>query len=288
MNAGVLVVLAAIVISTVISALKRYNFSIIVSITCVFSYIVTYLAATSSPNGITDDLGFMPHDLVDPAHAYTILTSMYTHAGMSHLFFNLLGIVLIGMVLEQRIGTRPYIVLYFLTGLFGSLAFAAVRWGDPNVMAVGASGAIFGIMGAFVRLFPKERFMIFPFPVALPIWVIAAGYLLLQLLLLTGATDIAVEAHIGGLVAGLLLAPLVVKAMPTEAKVPKVVRAPNLGKLAATPELQAMLKRIQDETVPDVKKAWIDHFLSKARCPHCGAPIVVEKGTIRCQKGHLI
>jgi membrane associated rhomboid family serine protease len=288
MNAGVWVVLAAIILSIAISAWKQYNFSIIASIVCVFAYIVTYLAAPSSPFGLTDELGFSPHDLVDPSRAYTILTAMYTHSGMGHLFFNLLGLILIGIVFEQKIGTRPYILLYILTGICGSLAFAALRWTGPSVIAVGASGAIFGIMGGFVRLFPRERFMFFFFPVALPIWVITAGYLVLQLLLIPTGTNVAIEAHIGGLIAGILLAPLVVKLPATQEKVRMVAAAPNLRKLATTPELESMLKRIEAESVPDVKTAWIDHFISKARCPQCGAPIVAGKGTLRCEKGHLI
>jgi membrane associated rhomboid family serine protease len=288
MNVGVWVVLAAIAISIAISAWKQYNFSIIVSIVCVFAYLVTYLAAPSSPSGITDELGFSPHDLVDPSRAYTILTSMYTHGGMGHLFFNLLGLILIGIVFEQKIGTRPYILLYILAGICGSLAFAAFRWTGPNVIAVGASGAIFGVMGGFARLFPRERFMFFPLPVALPIWVIVAGYLLLQLLLIPTAPDVAIEAHIGGLVAGTLLAPLVVKLPIAEEKVKLAAPASNLRKLATTPELISMLKRIEDESVPDVKAAWIDHFISKATCPQCGAPLVAGKGAIRCEKGHII
>lgn len=280
--------LAAIIISIAISAWKQYNFSIIASIVCVFAYIVTYAAAPSSPSEITYELGFSPHDLVDPSRAYTILTSMYTHAGMTHLFFNLLGIILIGVVFEQKIGTRPYILLYILSGLVGTLAFAVFRWTGPTVIAVGASGAIFGILGGFARLFPRERFMFFPLPMALPIWAIVVGYLILQLLLIPTAPDVAVEAHIGGLVAGVLLAPFVVKLPASQGKVKIVASAPNLRKLATTPELKSMLKRIEDENVPDVKKAWIDHFMSKARCPQCGAPIVAGSGTIRCEKGHLI
>jgi membrane associated rhomboid family serine protease len=286
MNAWVWVVLAAIIISIAISAWKQYNFSIIASIVCAFAYIVSYLAAP--PSGITDELGFSPHDLMDPSRAYTILTSMYTHAGMGHLFFNLLGLILIGVVFEQKIGTRPYILLYILTGICGSLAFAAMRWTGPNVIAVGASGAIFGILGGFTRLFPKERFMFFPFPVALPIWALVAGYLVLQLLLIPTAPDIAVEAHIGGLIAGVLFAPLVVRLPAPQGKVKMAASAPNLRKLATSTELKSMLKRIEDETVPDVKQAWIDHFVSKARCPQCGAPIVADKGANRCEKGHLI
>jgi len=288
MNAGVWIVLVAIAVSIIIPAWKQYNFSIIAGVACVFTYIVTYVSAPSSSSGITDALGFSPHDLLDPARAYTILTSMYEHGSVNHLLFNLLGLLLLGVVFEQKIGTRPYILLYILTGICGSLAFAALSWGSPYLIAVGASGAIFGILGGFVRLFPKERFMIFLLPVAMPVWVIVIGFLILQLLLIPTSTNIAVGAHIGGLIAGMLLAPLVVRMPVPEKKVKAPAAVPNLRRLATTPELQTMLKRIEDESVPEVKNAWIDHFLSKAKCPTCGSAIVVGRGTVRCEKGHII
>ena len=277
--------MVAVIVSIVISAWRKLNFSIIAGVTCVLVYIICYAA---SPSSIIDFLGFSPHDLVDPGRSYTLLTSMYTHASLDHLFFNLLGLILIGFVFEQKIGTRPYMLLYLLTGLCGSLAFAALRWSQPDVIAVGASGAIFGILGAFTRLYPRERFMFFFIPVAMPLWVIVVGYLVIQLLLIPTATDIAIEAHIGGLVSGILLAPLVLRLREPQRRVRIITTAPALRKLATTPELQSMLKRIEEETVPDVKKAWTEHFLSKARCPQCGSPIVVRHGSIMCEKGHLI
>ncbi len=285
MNAGVWIVLVAIIVSILLSAWKRLNFSIIAGVTCVLVYIIAYSA---SPSSIIDSLGFSPHDLADPGRSYTLLTSMYTHASLDHLFFNLLGLILIGVVFEQRIGTRPYMLLYLLTGLCGSLAFAALRWSQPGIIAVGASGAIFGILGGFLRLYPRERFMFLFVPVALPLWVIVVGYLVIQLLLIQTATDVAVEAHIGGLISGILLAPLIVRLREPQRRVKIITTAPALRKLATTPELQSMLKRIEDETVPDVKKAWTEHFISRARCPHCGSAIVVRRGTIMCEKGHLI
>lgn len=288
MNAWVLAVLAIIAASIIVSAWKQYNFSIIVSMDCVLTYILMYVAAPSSTPGMIYELGFSPHDLLDPGRVYTVATSMYAHASMTHLFLNLLGIMVFGLVFEQKIGTRPYILLYLLTGLCGTLTFAAARWLGTPVIAVGASGAIFGILGAFARLYPRERFMIILIPVAIPMWGIVVGYLLLQLLLIPTASDIAFEAHIGGLVAGLLLAPLVVRLPSPQRKVTMAISSSALGRLATTSELKMMLKRIEDENVPDVRNAWINHFISKAKCPQCGAPMTIKKGTIKCEKGHLI
>ncbi len=290
MDVGVWVVLAAIVASIAISAWRRLNFSLIVSIVCVFTYIVMIVSAPNLNLGIIDQLGFSPHDLTDVGRLYTVLTSMYTHASLAHLFFNIAGLILIGIILEQRIGTRPYILLYLLSGLAGTLVFAGLRWLGPAVIGVGASGAIFGVMGGFARLYPRERFSLFFLPIPVPVWGVVVGYLVLQLLFLATTPDIAVEAHVGGLVAGMILAPYVTGHATAERVVPKStkVSVEGLRKLAKTPELEAELKRIETETVPDVRKAWVEHFVSKAKCPYCGSPLVMDRGSVRCEKGHLI
>ena len=201
-----------------------------------------------------------------------------------------LGLVFIGMAFEQRIGTRPYILLFFITGLCGTLAFAALNWGNDFIAVVGASGAISGVLGAFARMFPHERMslivMFFPLP-PLPMWVIVAGYIGMQFLFLSGETNIAVEAHIGGLVAGLALAPLVVR-LPLHKRVRKMVSQSALKRLATTPELKSIMRRIEDESIPDVRSAWVEHFLSRAKCPHCGASLKVRKEGIMCERGHML
>ena len=288
MNAGVWLVIVAIVASVAISAWKKYNFSLIASVVCVLTFIVMVVSEPSDYLGIIDQLGFSPHDLTDSARFYTVLTSMYAHASLGHLFFNIVGLIWIGLLFEQRIGTRPYILLYFLSGLAGTMTFAAFRWVGPAVIAVGASGAIFGIMGGFARLYPRERFMLLFFPVPLPLWGIVVGYLLLQIFFLATTPDIAVEAHIGGLVAGMILAPLIVKQRPERSVAKRGIPVAGLRRLATTPALQAELKRIEEETVPDVRRAWIEHFISKAKCPQCGARLVIDKDSVRCERGHLV
>ncbi len=117
MDIWVAIILIAIAVSTAYSAWKQTSFSIIVSATCIFVFMIELIADSSTTGGILSELGFRPGDLTDPARSYTLLTSMYTHAGFSHLFWNLLGLIFIGMMFEQRIGARPFILLYFLSGL---------------------------------------------------------------------------------------------------------------------------------------------------------------------------
>ncbi len=288
MDIWVVAALVVIVASIVYSAWKQTSFAIIASVACVAVVIIGILG----PAGVQDELAFMPHDILDPAREYTLLTSMFMHAGFAHLFLNLLMLVLVGLLFEQRIGTRPFMVLYILAGLIGTLVFAAFRWGDL-VTVVGASGAIMGILGGFARLYPNEKMMFPIVPVPMSIWTMVVIMVLLQLVFILGEARVAVEAHIGGLIAGIVLAPYVVR-LPlgqktsTGAKKVRALSAGHLRKLATTPELKSMLDRIEHEEVPDVRNAWMEHFVSNAKCPECGSRLRIEKDSIVCEKGHIV
>ena len=285
MNIWALVALIVIVAGIAISAWRRIYFTIVASVTCV---LVFALQQVTYPD---DYMAFMPHDLTDPEGVYTILTSMYAHAPLrlGHLLFNVIGLAIIGLVFEQRIGTRPFILLYMLSGLCGTLAFAAYYWNGHAIAVLGASGAISGVLGGFARLYPNER-MVFPFFPAYYMRVITIVFVFvaIQLLLMVGMdSGIAWQSHLGGLAAGILLAPLVIR-FKGESPVKSRVSMLALRKLAVTPELQGILRRIESEEVPDVRKAWVIHFMSKAKCPTCGAPIKITGDAVKCSKGHIL
>lgn len=289
MDIWVAVALVAIVASIAYSAWKQSSFSIIASIACVFVFILSIVADHSGVSDIVYQLSFLPHDLIDPSREYTLLTSMFMHEGFTHIFVNLLMLVLIGLVFEQKIGTRPFIVLYLLSGVVGTLAFAAVRWNEPGLAVVGASGAITGILGGFARLYPNEKMMMFFVPIPLSIWTVVLVFVLIQFVLLFGQFGIAAEAHLGGLVAGVFLAPYVIRLplrQKSRGRVTRPAPVEQLRRLATTPQLRTMLNRIEHEEVPEVRSAWTEHFLSKARCPQCGAGLRVERDSIVCEKGH--
>jgi membrane associated rhomboid family serine protease len=285
MNVWALVALVIIVGGIALSAWRRIYFTIVASVTCV---VVFALQQVTYPD---DYVAFMPHDLTDPERLYTVLTSMYAHhpEHLDHLLFNVLGLALIGLLFEQRIGTRPFILLYLLSGLVGTLAFAAYHWNGPPYAVLGASGAISGVLGGFARLYPNERLSF----IFLPGYPMRAVYVIfifvaIQLVYVTGADfNIAWQSHLAGLAAGILLAPLVIR-IKTDRPVKARVSMLALRKLAVTPELQGILRRIEAEEVPDVRKAWVGHFMSKAKCPTCGAPIKITGDSVRCNKGHIL
>jgi len=279
-------VLVIIVVSIVVSAWKNIYFTLVASVACtiVFAIQLIVYQQETYPN---DWLSFHSHDIVDPANVHTVLTSMYAHASLGHLMFNILGLALIGIAFEQRIGTRPFILLYLISGLVGTLGFAAYYWNDQNVGVLGASGAVSGILGGFARLYPNERmFIIFLPGVPMRAAYVVLVFVVLQLFFLTGS-NVAWQSHLAGLAAGILFAPLAVK-VRSEVKIKRSVSVLALRKLAVTPELQGILRRIESEGVPDVRKAWIGHFMSKAKCPRCGAPVKVNGDLVRCDRGHIL
>ena len=285
--------LVAIFVGTAYSYAKRVNFSLVACGICGFVFAVQVLKGGTwsiMASETSMALAFMPDDLVDPARTYTVLTSMFSHADFGHILLNMLGLAFIGMPFEERIGTRPFIVLYFICGIAGTLVFAAVQWDNPYVAVVGASGAISGVLGAYARMFPNERMSMILMFIPLPpmrIWVIVGLFVLIQTIFAFGATNIAWEAHLGGLAAGILFAPLVVR-LPLHKRVKRMVSLSTLRRLATTPELKSMLRRIESEEIPDVRSAWIEDYLRKARCPSCGAPLKVRKDSVTCERGHTL
>jgi membrane associated rhomboid family serine protease len=290
-----LVVAAVAIIAggLVYSYWKQFSYSLVACACCVLVFGLEVLAPNTTGYLRSDffgDIAFRPHDLTDPGRIHSVITSMYAHAGIYHLFLNVLGLAFIGTIFEQRVGPRPFIIIYLFAGLCGTLLFAGLRWNDAFVAVVGASGAISGVLGAFVRMYPNERMsmilLFFPLP-PMPIWMIVGLFLLLQLVFVAGDMNVAVEAHIGGLVAGMLVSPYIAR-LPLHRRVKRMISLNALRRLARTTELKAILRRIEDEEISDVKSAWIEEFLSKARCPHCGASIKVTRETITCSRGHLL
>lgn len=135
---------------------------------------------------------------------WTLVTSMFLHAGFEHIFFNMLSLFFYGIYLGKIIGEKDLLKLYFTGGISGGILFAAsalfLGIGDPNSPAIGASGAIFALGGALAVLRPNMTVYIVPVPVPLPLWMSVFGFMVL----LSFMPGIAWQDHIGGLIVGAL------------------------------------------------------------------------------------
>ena len=139
------------------------------------------------------------HEIFVDGQVYRFISSMFMHNGAMHIIMNTLSLYFIGQVLEKLFKPLTYLSIYFVTGIFGSLVYLFVT---PAGQAVGASGAIFGIFGALAgfawvhRKTMHDEFMRF---------IRSFGIiLLLNLGMGLAIPEIAMSAHIGGLVTGII------------------------------------------------------------------------------------
>ncbi|MGI9145722.1 MAG: rhomboid family intramembrane serine protease [Chloroflexota bacterium] len=168
--------------------------------------------------------GLVPADVLEalhgndgPAALVTLLTSAFLHAGWLHLLSNLLYLAVFGPPVERRVGVARFGLLYLSSGLVGSLAYLLAQPGSEQP-AVGASGAIAGVIAAHLVLFPGATLgslapVLFlhvvestPTFLLLSLWL--ATQLLSSVASLTASSGIAWWAHVGGFATGLAIAPL--------------------------------------------------------------------------------
>ncbi len=143
-----------------------------------------------------------------------LFASLFLHAGFAHLFGNMLFLWIYGDNVEARLGSIPYLLFYLGCGVAATL-FYGVLSGPSLVPLVGASGAISGVLGAYLVWFPYNRVKLLVgfWPlwlevVLVPAWLVLSGYLLvdnLLPLLLQSRSNVAYGAHIGGFLAGLVV-----------------------------------------------------------------------------------
>ena len=133
---------------------------------------------------------------------YTILTSVFAHAGWTHLVYNLFGLFVFGIILEKMLGWKWYSVLIFVS--IGFSVFGYLILSNPYIGAVGISGVIFGLIGALAVLKPK-MIVITPYG-PLPMVVAAIIWIVIEYILLGANDSIAHSAHLFGLVGGLAFA----------------------------------------------------------------------------------
>ena len=124
---------------------------------------------------------------------------MFAHAGIWHILANMLTLYFFGSYLMRLVGERNFFIVYFLGGILGNVFYLVLA--NPFSVAVGASGAVFAVAGALTLLAPRQRVFIFPIPVPIPLWVaVIGGFLILSFMPL-----VAWQAHLGGLVFGLIM-----------------------------------------------------------------------------------
>lgn len=153
-----------------------------------------------------------------PAPVYvTLLTSMFMHGGFMHIFGNMAYLWVFGNNIEAALGHARYLVFYLACGILAGLAHVFFN-ANSVIPSLGASGAISGVLGAYILMFPRGqvRVLMFNSITHVPAFVALGMWIVLQLISGVGSLGaetaqsggVAYMAHIGGFVAGMLLGPL--------------------------------------------------------------------------------
>lgn len=185
------------------------------------AFLYTWPSIAGGQWWILPGYGLVPSRVAaDPGgEAFTILTSMFMHGGWGHLASNMLFLHIFGDNLEDMLGHAKYLGFYLLCGLFAALTQIGIDIQSPVPM-VGASGAIAGVVGGYLLLFPRAPivmlnltpliFFIGLLPVV-PAWAVAGEFFFVNLVQALGSVGddttggVAVFAHLGGFVAGLAI-----------------------------------------------------------------------------------
>jgi len=219
------------------------------------------------------DLGFNPLLIlnystllsVDSFNLFTVFSSMFIHSGPLHLLMNMLILILMGLPFEERVGTRAFVKIYLISGVLGSLltGLSAIHLGtsEADSYHIGASGAVFGIMGAFAYLYPRDEIPMllgFIFLHRVPVFIAAVVFAGAETaFVVASSTDnIGHDTHLVSFVVGAFIAPYFLSSITSIS----LSTLDHLDKLATTDTLKKILQKAKNADETDVRDAWVEKF----------------------------
>ena len=169
---------------------------------------IAQLATEGSNADITTKLMLKPAAVMQGQELWGLFTNMFLHGDLFHIMFNGLALVTFGLSLEAIIGRKNLLTVFLAAGLFASVfyVFTSVFILGSTTPALGASGAIFGVIGCMIVLRPHTKVIMMFAPVPVDLWIAGIFFVLIAVLWFSsgGGTGIAENAHLGGMVIGLL------------------------------------------------------------------------------------
>jgi len=179
----------------------KYTFFLLAAIFIVFILQI-------SIENFTNTFSLIPYKVLE-GEVWRLITSMFLHADFLHLFYNSFALLMFGPVLENTIGYKKYLSVYFVSGVLGGIAYilTSIATNEIYIPAVGASGAIYGVIGTLAYLKPTTIVFVYFIPVPLlflAIFWIAIEFLGTLFQLFGAKSAIASQAHLAGLIFGLI------------------------------------------------------------------------------------
>lgn len=168
---------------------------------------IAFAILISTSQDFINYVALKPANIFQGDYLWTFITSMFMHGGFFHIFANMISLFFIGTLVERILGPKRYLWFYLLAGLFAGIFFvllSLIFTTDFNSFAVGASGALFGLIGLLMFLTPNLPVYIMFIPIPIKMKYAAPG-ILVVLWLISILADIPVgnTAHLGGLLVGL-------------------------------------------------------------------------------------
>jgi membrane associated rhomboid family serine protease len=263
---------------------------LVVANVLVFAYMeILWMAAPASRLALDEIVVFRS----DAPLSVGLIASMFVHADVLHLLGNMLVLYFIGVALEERVGTLRTGCVYVFAGILATAGYALFHWGDSFAL-VGASGAVSGLMGAMLVLYPRDEIPMVVGPIFLrrvPVWIAVGAFFgmeaILTILVFQG-DNVAHAAHVIGLVAGMGLGLAVARGLGKKSKSASFERdkrlAQALARIATAPEAREAAETAAREEIPDVRRAWLDKALDTAKCPKCSGPLARKGDGAKCRQ----
>jgi membrane associated rhomboid family serine protease len=218
--------------------------------------------------GIVPMLAFTPRLAL--SMPWTIVTYMFVHDqyGITHILFNMLGLYFFGPRVEERLGAKRFLTLYFISGIAGALASFVFAY---NSSVVGASGALFGVMVAFAMFWPDAQILfMFFLPVPARVAVIIMTVMSLWSGIQGSRGGVADFAHLGGFAGGFLYLKWLERRAGTKRFRSKTVNA-------VPKETLANYKRIDTKSIHEVNRDEVNRILDKINAKGLGSLTPQEK-----------
>jgi len=191
--------------------------------------VIVFIGTMTLPESYKE-MGYLYFFMSDKFQPFQIVTSMFMHAGFQHLFFNMISLFFLGPTVERVLGPKRFFLLYIIAGLGATAAHLGVDYYEyyqltskysiealsaqsidyyrlMNIGALGASGAVYGVVIAFATIFPNQRLILFPIPIPVKAMYVAIGLVLIGIISGVGSLQpgIAHYAHLGGALTGFIL-----------------------------------------------------------------------------------
>lgn len=141
---------------------------------------------------------------------YRLFTSGFLHANIPHLAFNMLALYSFSQGIGRVIGILDFVLIYFGSLLAGNVLALQINRKNPEYRALGASGAVSGVIFSSILMYPHGSISFLFFPIAIPSWLFGIGFVLVSIYgIRTGLGNLGHEAHLGGAIAGVLISTMI-------------------------------------------------------------------------------